>query len=94
MSERDFKGIWLPKEIWFSTELSPIEKLLYIEIDSLDKEFGCVALNKHFSDFLGISTKRVSELINGLTTRLSLWDIFQISTTLIFPMEVDIDYEL
>ena len=69
MSERDFKGVWVPKEIWFSKELSPIEKLLYIEIDSLDNKFGCTALNKHFSVFLGVSTKRVSELINGLVKK-------------------------
>jgi hypothetical protein len=34
---RDFKGVWIPKEIWINTDLSIIEKVLLVEIDSLDK---------------------------------------------------------
>ena len=34
--ERDFKGIWIPKEIWLSEQLSLVEKVLFVEIHSLD----------------------------------------------------------
>ena len=38
--ERDFKGVWIPKEIWLSRELSAIEELLKrfsYELESLEK---------------------------------------------------------
>jgi hypothetical protein len=35
---RDFKGIWIPKEIWLSKDLTLQEKVFYVEIDSLDNE--------------------------------------------------------
>ena len=38
---RDFKGIWIPKEIWESENLSIMEKVLFVEIHSLDNERGC-----------------------------------------------------
>ena len=38
---RDFKGIWIPKEIWESEQLSIMEKVLFVEIHSLDNERGC-----------------------------------------------------
>lgn len=37
---RDFKGVWIPKEIWLSTELTLQEKVMLVEIDSLDNEDG------------------------------------------------------
>ncbi len=37
---RDFKGIWIPKEIWLSDQLSLMEKILLVEIHSLDNERG------------------------------------------------------
>ena len=41
--ERDFKGVWIPKEIWLSADLSLTEKALFVEIHSLDNERGCFA---------------------------------------------------
>ena len=38
--ERDFMGIWIPREIWLSEELSLMEKVLFVEIHSLDNEQG------------------------------------------------------
>lgn len=63
---RDFKGIWIPKEIWLSEDLSMTEKVLLVEIDSLDNESGCFASNEYFAKFLKISKDRVSRLISGL----------------------------
>lgn len=64
--ERDFKGVWIPAEIYLDKELSWTEKLLLIEIDSLDGPDGCFALNEHFAEHLGISKGRVSKLISKL----------------------------
>ena len=34
--QRGFKGIWIPKEIWLSPDLNYVEKILLVEIDSLE----------------------------------------------------------
>jgi len=67
--ERDFKGIWIPKEVWLNKELKLIEKLFLVEIDSLDNEKGCWASNKYFADFFGITKGRCSQIINGLNEK-------------------------
>lgn len=64
--KRDFKGIWIPKEIWLNEDLSIMEKLFLIEIDSLDNEEGCYASNEHFSNFFGLSKNRCTEIIKSL----------------------------
>lgn len=63
---RNFKGIWIPKDIWLNKELTIQEKVIIIEIDSLDNENGCFASNKYFADFFGLSTSRVSQIIKKL----------------------------
>lgn len=71
MSEekRAFKGIWIPKEIWLNKDLTLQEKIILVEIDSLDNDNGCFASNKYFSDFFGISTGRISQIINDLSKK-------------------------
>ena len=69
MKERDFKGIWIPKEIWLNKELKLIEKIFLVEIDSLDNESGCWASNKYFAEFFGITKGRCSQIINGLNEK-------------------------
>lgn len=66
MSERDFKGVWIPKDIYLDTNLNWTEKILLIEIDSLDGPEGCFANNEHFAKHLSISKDRVSKLISKL----------------------------
>jgi len=39
MAKRDFKGVWIPKQIYLNNSLSWPEKILLIEIDSLDKDW-------------------------------------------------------
>src|SRR6266545_6212070 len=65
-SERDFKGVWIPKEIWLSEELSLIEKVLFVEIHSLDNERGCFASNRHFAEFFGMSERQIRTHIGAL----------------------------
>jgi len=67
MEERKFKGIWIPREIWITDELSLQEKVVLVEIDSLDdEENGCYASNKYFADFFKLTNGRVSQIINQL----------------------------
>lgn len=64
--ERAFKGIWIPKEIWLDENLNWVEKILLVEIISLDNEQGCWASNAYFADFFKLSKNRISVLINSL----------------------------
>ena len=63
---RDFKGIWIPREIWLSEELSLMEKVLFVEIHSLDNERGCFASNQYFADFFGVSARQIRTHIGSL----------------------------
>lgn len=67
--ERAFKGVFIPAELWLDEDLSPMELLLMTEIDSLDKKNGCHATNKHFANFLDLTTGRISQMINSLAKR-------------------------
>lgn len=69
--KREFKGIWIPAEIWTNPDLSWVEKIMLREIDSLqdENEGGCYASNGYFSEFFGLSKSRVSEVISGLVHR-------------------------
>lgn len=64
--ERDFKGIWIPRHIWFNEDLGGLEKVLLAEIDSFDIGEGCTANNQYFADFLKISKTWASKLISNL----------------------------
>ena len=66
-NERDFKGVWIPKEVWLDTRLSMIEKGILVEIDSLDlSEIGCFASNKHLADFCQCSETKASLAVSKL----------------------------
>jgi hypothetical protein len=66
-NERDFKGVWIPKEIWLDERLNALEKVILTEIDSLDNgERGCWASNKHIADFCQCSETKVSTSISKL----------------------------
>jgi len=66
---RDFKGIWIPKEIWESENLSIMEKVLFVEIHSLDNERGCYASNRYFSEFFGVSERQIQTHIASLKVK-------------------------
>ncbi len=68
--DRDFRGIWIPAEIWLTKELTVGEKLMYVEIESLSRlQRGCFASNAHFAEMFSISTSRVSEIISALASK-------------------------
>ena len=64
--ERDFKGVWIPREIWLSETLSLMEKVLFVEVHSLDNERGCFASNRHFAEFFGLSDRQIRRHLASL----------------------------
>ncbi|RUR51505.1 helix-turn-helix domain-containing protein [Vreelandella populi] len=65
--ERAFRGVWIPADIWLNRELSLQEKVMLIEIDSLQHpQKGCFKSNKKLAEFFGLSPNRVSEVISSL----------------------------
>jgi len=68
-NRRAFKGVWIPAEFYLDPNLSIVEMIVLTEIDSLDNEYGCVASNKHFAEFVGLSKSRTSEIINNLKNK-------------------------
>tara|TARA_B110000503_G_scaffold84575_1_gene128733 strand:+ start:205 stop:885 length:681 start_codon:yes stop_codon:yes gene_type:complete len=67
--ERDFKGVWIPKEIWINKDLTIMQKLFLVEINSLDNDSGCFAGNAHFVDMFELSKQRCSQIINSLAEK-------------------------
>ena len=64
---RDFKGVWIPKEVWLDTRLNALDKVILIEIDSLDQgENGCYASNENLATFCQCSKTKVSTAISKL----------------------------
>ena len=63
---RDFKGVWIPKEVWLNENLTMTEKVIFVEIDSLDNENHCIASNEYFAKFCGCSESKVTKAISKL----------------------------
>lgn len=72
MSEerRKFQGVWIPADMWLDRSLSITEKVMLVEIGSLESEDrGCYKSNAEFAEFFGLSASRVSEIISGLAAK-------------------------
>ena len=65
-NNRDFKGVWIPKEIWLDTRLTALDKIILTEIDSLDNENGCTAGNEYLAEFCQCSETKVSTAVKKL----------------------------
>lgn len=65
---RDFKGIWIPREIWLHPELLPLEKILWAEIHSLfnREKGGCYASNSYFAKFFGVTERYIRDMMARL----------------------------
>lgn len=64
--ERDFKGVFIPKEVWLDKRLTAVEKSVFAEINSLDGEDGCVASNDYLAKFCQCSERLVSQAVSKL----------------------------
>lgn len=65
-SQRSFQGVWIPKEIYLDERLGALEKILLVEIASLDNGDGCFASNEYFAEFCQCSDKQVRNMIAKL----------------------------
>lgn len=76
--QRDFKGVWIPREIWLDPELNPIEKCLLVEIDSLDNdpEKGCFASNEYLAEFIQRKPNTTANIVSSLRKRGYIYDVF------------------
>lgn len=63
---RQFKGVWIPKEVWLDEKLTYFEKAVYAEIDSLDGEEGCFASNKYLAGFFGCTERHIKRALAHL----------------------------
>lgn len=67
--EREFKGVWIPREIWLCDDLSWTEKMLLVEIDSLAQNNECFATNDYFAKFFGLKKDTISKLVSSLKSK-------------------------
>jgi len=65
---RDFKGLWIPREIWLHPRLSLQAKSLWAEIHSLHNRDvgGCFASDEYFEEFMQIKRSRLHEIYKEL----------------------------
>lgn len=63
---REFRGIWFPANVWLDKRLTAIEKIVLLEVDSLDGEEGCYASNDYLADFCQCGASTVSRAISKL----------------------------
>ena len=58
---RDFKGIWIPREIWLDQTLTYFEKCLLAEINSLNGSDGCYASNEYLCKFFNERERKIQD---------------------------------
>lgn len=63
---RDFKGVWIPKEIWLDNRLGAVDKIVFAEIWGLDCGDGCFASNEYLANFCQCTQRNVQGIINKL----------------------------
>jgi len=64
---RRFQGVWLPRWLYLHKDFTWIEKILIVEINSLDKDNnGCFASNQHLAEFLNSTAGHVANVISKL----------------------------
>ena len=66
--QRGFRGIFIPAFIWEDERLNALEKVILMEIDSLDndEEKGCWASNEHLAKFCQCTSTKISTAIKKL----------------------------
>ena len=67
-NQRDFKGVYIPKEIWCHPDLKAEEILVWGEVFALDNNFGCVVDNQHFCELFGWFDKNGEPQIRKVQT--------------------------
>ncbi len=63
---KEFKGVWIPYEIFIDKKLNDKEKFVYSMIMFLSKENECTMTNSYIGNLLNICNVQVSRIINSL----------------------------
>jgi hypothetical protein len=71
---RDFKGIWIPAEIWLSKNFTIFEKTLFSELHSLDGPDGCYASNQYLMDFFDVKERKLQDGLAKLKAYGYVWE--------------------
>ncbi|MBR6874365.1 MAG: helix-turn-helix domain-containing protein [Ruminococcus sp.] len=61
-----FRGLWIPREIWFDDRLTLFEKVVFARISALDNGKGCYATNKYLARFCGYSISKTADALRRL----------------------------
>lgn len=95
---KEFKGIWLPKEVIKNTNLNDKEKMIYAMILSLSKNQECTVTNAYISKIFNITTIQVSRVINSLKKKglirvriLYKQNSKEIQKRVIIPINIDVN---
>lgn len=64
--DRVFDGVWISANLWFTTQMNITEKVILLEVKSLDNEFGCIATNKKIGEVLQLKPNTVSLILKSL----------------------------
>jgi len=68
--KRDFKGIWVTKNLYLDKNLTPVEKLLIIETKNyMDTSCNGHISNEHYVNILNVSTSTVTRSIKRLASK-------------------------
>lgn len=64
---RDWKGIWIPREVWEDRRLTWYDKIILMEIDSFtQRDQPCFVSDRHLSEFVGIAERTVRKSLSNL----------------------------
>ncbi|QSM00577.1 DNA replication protein [Oceanospirillum phage vB_OliS_GJ44] len=61
-----FTGVWIPAQVWLSTELTMQEKFFVAEIEALSTTGPCFASNEYLAEFSQLSVPRVKSVLSSL----------------------------
>lgn len=65
--ERQFKGIWIPAEIWEATDLTWNEKIVLMEIDSFTAAGkDCYISDEYIGELVGVSPRTARTIVSKL----------------------------
>ena len=65
--KREFKGIWIPAEIWLDERLNALDKVIFAEIDSFSSSGRvCFKSNSVLAEFCQCSESKVSKTVSKL----------------------------
>lgn len=66
-NQREFKGIWIPREVWLDSRLNALDKVIFAEIDSFSSSGKvCFQNNATIAEFCQCSESKVSKTVSKL----------------------------